>query len=97
MSLTTVFQSVVENLNSLFYRETAVNLLLLNDDYVFEGLVRQALSNTFGYDSQKATQLMYTAHTYGSAVIWTGDKPQAEEYALILRTHYGLTTEVIDV
>lgn len=97
MSLSTVFQSVVENLNSLFYRETAVNLVLLNDDYVYEGLVRQALSNVFGYDSNKATALMFTAHTYGSVIIWTGDKSQAEEYALILRTQYGLNTEITDV
>jgi hypothetical protein len=35
----------VEMLNKLFYTERNVNLVLMNDDYVFEGTVRQGLMN----------------------------------------------------
>ena len=89
--------AIVEMLNRLFYVEKDVNIILLNDDHVYEGLVRQALMSTFGYSQPKAYDLMLTAHTYGSAIVWTGKKTEAEKYVLKLRTEYGLRTEVVDV
>ena len=86
----------VEMLNKLFYTERNVNLVLHNDDYVYEGTVRQGLMNVLGCSSSKAKELMMTAHTYGSAIVWSGVKKTAEEYVLRLRTEYGLTTEVVD-
>lgn len=96
-SVTKVKNNIVESLNRLFYVEKHVNIILFNDDSIYEGLVRQALMNTFGYSQPKAYDLMLTAHTYGSAVIWSGNKTEAEKYVLKLRTEYGLRTEVVDV
>jgi ATP-dependent Clp protease adapter protein ClpS len=100
MSTSTVTKSknkIVEMLNRLFYVERDVNIILFNDDNVYEGLVRQALMNVFGYSQPKAYDLMLTAHTYGSSIVWTGEKKEAEKYVLKLRTEYGLRTEVVDV
>jgi ATP-dependent Clp protease adapter protein ClpS len=94
--ITETKNKIVEQLNKLFYTERNVNLVLHNDDYVFEGTVRQGLCNVLGYSNSKATELMMIAHIYGSAIIWIGVKKTAEEYALRLRTEYGLTTEVVD-
>jgi len=94
--ITETKNKIVEQLNKLFYTERNVNLVLFNDDYVFEGTVRQGLMNVLGCNNSKAIDLMITAHTYGSAIVWTGEKKTAEEYALRLRTEYGLTTEVVD-
>ncbi len=88
---------IVEQLNKLFYTERNVNLVLINDNYVFEGIVRQGLRDVLDYSDAKARDLMMTAHFYGSAIVWSGSKKTAEEYALRLRTQYGLTTEVVDV
>lgn len=86
---------IVEQLNRIFKREPAVNLLLINDDYVYEGIVREALMSTFGYSAQKSHELMMTAHECGSAIIWSGVRTEAEKYAVVLR-QFGLTTEVVD-
>ena len=88
---------IVEFLDKLFENDSAVNLVLYNDDYVYEGLVRQALMNTFGYSSSKAYDLMLTAHNYGSVIVWTGGRKEAENYAVNLRVLYGLTTEVVEL
>ncbi len=96
-SVTKVKNSIVESLNRLFYVEKHVNIILFNDDHVYEGLVRQALMNVFGYSKSKAYDLMMTAHTYGSAIVWNGSKKEAEDYVVLLRTEYGLRTEVVDV
>lgn len=88
--------SIVDQLNRLFKKDPSVNLVLLNDDYVYEGIVREALMNVLGHSAQKAMELMLAAHEFGSAIVWNGDKEQAEKYSLILRSQYGLTTEVID-
>lgn len=100
MNTSTVTKSknkFVEMLNRLFYVQKDVNIILFNDDSIYEGLVRQALMNTFGYSQPKAYDLMLTAHSYGSAVIWSGNKTEAEKYVLKLRTEYGLRTAVVDV
>jgi ATP-dependent Clp protease adapter protein ClpS len=97
MAIAEKVSKIVESLNKLFYKhQESVNLVLLNDDYIYEGIVREALMSTFGYNQQKAYDLMLSCHTNGSVVIWSGEKDKAEEYALILRTRYGLTTEVMD-
>lgn len=88
--------SIVELLNRAFKKEASVNLVLINDDYIYAGIVLQALMNTFGYSQQKATELMMAAHQFGSSIIWSGERNKAEEYALQLRTQYGITTEVVD-
>lgn len=100
MNTSTVTKSknkIVEMLNRLFYVQKDVNIILFNDEHVYERLVRQALINTFGYSASKAYDLMLEAHNYGSSIIWTGDKVEAEKYVLRLRTEYGLHTEVMDV
>ena len=95
-SVTKVKNSIVESLNRLFYVDKNVNLVLFNDDHVYEGLVRQALMNVFSYSAAKAYDLMLTAHRYGSVVVWSGSKKEAEDYAMVLRIEYGLRTEVVD-
>lgn len=96
MAIAEKINKIVEQLNRIFKKEPSVNLVLINDDYIYEGIVREALMSVFGYDRQKAYNLMLSCHTNGSALIWSGLRSQAEEYAVILRTRYGLTTEVID-
>jgi ATP-dependent Clp protease adapter protein ClpS len=94
--ITEAKNKIVEQLNKLFYTERNVNLVLVNDNYVFEGIVRQGLRDVLNYSDAKARDLMMTAHVYGSAIVWTGVKQVAEEHALRLRTQYGLTTEVVE-
>jgi ATP-dependent Clp protease adapter protein ClpS len=88
--------SIVELLNRAFKKDPAVNLVLINDDYLYEGIVREALMSVFGYSVQKARELMMAAHQFGSSIIWSGERGKAEEYAVILRIRYGITTEIVD-
>ena len=66
-------------------------MIVRNDDHnTFEG-VAFALAQTIpGVDYDKGMELANEIHTKGQAIVWTGDREQAELYHSQLEG-YGLT------
>jgi ATP-dependent Clp protease adaptor protein ClpS len=54
------------------------NVILYNDDHHSMEFVIDVLCKALGVNVERAYELMYTAHTSGRAVVWTGTKEGAE-------------------
>lgn len=74
-------------------REQPWNVFLWNDPVSLMGFVKRTLQKVFGYSQEKASQLMLEAHTRDKTVVWSGEREQAEQYALELHGH-GLQATV---
>ncbi len=54
------------------------NVLIYNDEVHSCEWVVEVLMKSLGCSTEKAVQLMWTAHTAGQAVVWTGTREVAE-------------------
>jgi ATP-dependent Clp protease adaptor protein ClpS len=73
--------------------ELPYEVLLWDDPVSTTELVVVVLQKVFSYPKEKARSLMIAAHTSGRAAVWTGERVQAESYAVQLHT-FGLTATV---
>jgi ATP-dependent Clp protease adaptor protein ClpS len=64
------------------------HVLIENDDDHSQQFVVAVLRKVFGYDDTRATELMFTAHASGEAIVWTGPKEVAELKLDQLRTFH---------
>jgi ATP-dependent Clp protease adaptor protein ClpS len=69
------------------------NVFLWNDVVNTQQAVSRILQKIFKISKDKADLLMITAHLEGKAVVWTGEREQAEAYCVQLHT-YGLMASV---
>lgn len=56
------------------------HVLVHDDPITLMSYVTMVLKRIFGYPHPKAYRLMMTVHTRGKAVVWTGEREQAELY-----------------
>jgi len=84
-------------------RETRVetarpwNVVVHDDPVTLMIYVTSAFMEVFGYAREKAHRLMMEVHTTGRAVVWTGDREQAEVYVHKLQArHLRVTLERVD-
>ncbi|MGH9918688.1 MAG: ATP-dependent Clp protease adaptor ClpS [Nitrososphaerales archaeon] len=66
--------------------EPPYHVFLWNDPVTPMQVVVLVLKKVFGYDEQKATELMLVAHRKGKAVVWTGARDPAVRYSIQLGT-----------
>lgn len=59
-------------------RQPRYAVVLHNDPYNTMPFVVAVLQRVFGYDSQRAAELMMRAHVGGKARVWTGTRELAE-------------------
>jgi ATP-dependent Clp protease adaptor protein ClpS len=64
------------------------HVLIENDDHHSQLFVVMVLRKVFGYEMEKAIDLMSTAEQAGEAVVWTGSKEVAEWKLDQLRTFH---------
>ena len=69
------------------------NVVLWNDDHNSMDGVMLALMRIIGHNAQTARDLMSTAHTMGSAIVYTGHKEHSEMYREQLEAA-GLTATI---
>lgn len=63
-------------------------MCMLHDDPVnLMGFVSMVIQEVFGYDADKAAQIMLEAHTHGRAVAASGERTEMEGYATKLGAH----------
>jgi ATP-dependent Clp protease adaptor protein ClpS len=60
-------------------------LFLWNDPITPMQVVTRVLKKLFGFSTDKAMELMLTAHQEGKAVVFTGKKEEAEKYCIQLQ------------
>ena len=65
------------------------NVLVHDDPVNLMGYVTKVFRKVFGYPPEKSEALMMTVHKAGKAVVWTGNREQAEFYVQQLH-HYQL-------
>ena len=63
------------------------NVVVHDDPVNLMSYVTLAFRRVFGYPRAKAEQLMLTVHHHGRAVVWSGDREQAELYVQQLHGH----------
>lgn len=61
-------------------------VFLWNDPVTPMQVVVLVLKRVFGYDQEKAAELMLVAHKKGKAVVWTGARDPAVRYSIQLGT-----------
>lgn len=66
--------------------EQPYHVFLWNDPVTPMQVVVLVLRRVFGYDAEKATELMWRAHHRGKAVVWTGARDPAIRYSMALLT-----------
>lgn len=69
------------------------DVLLWNDPVTLMDVVVRVLRKVFGYDADKAEQLMMTAHLEGKVAVWSGERERATRYCLELGAN-GLQSTV---
>jgi ATP-dependent Clp protease adaptor protein ClpS len=63
------------------------NVVVHDDPVNLMNYVTWVLRKIFGYNAQKATQLMLQVHQRGRAIVWSGQREKAEFYAQQLQIH----------
>jgi ATP-dependent Clp protease adaptor protein ClpS len=56
------------------------NVIVLNDPINLMNYVTMVFQRVFGYSRAKAEKLMMDVHRKGRALVWSGDREQAEMY-----------------
>ncbi len=68
------------------------NVLVHDDPISLMSYVSMVFQKVFGYAQAKAHRLMMTVHTTGRAIVWTGEREQAELYVQKLHAYQLLAT-----
>jgi ATP-dependent Clp protease adaptor protein ClpS len=63
------------------------NVIVLNDPINLMNYVTMVFQRVFGYPRTKAEKLMMDVHRKGRALVWSGDREQAEMYVHQLQSH----------
>jgi ATP-dependent Clp protease adaptor protein ClpS len=63
------------------------NVIVLNDPINLMSYVTMVFQRVFGYPRTKAENLMMDVHRKGRALVWSGEREQAEMYVHQLQTY----------
>jgi ATP-dependent Clp protease adaptor protein ClpS len=63
------------------------NVIVLNDPINLMSYVTMVFQRVFGYPRTKAEKLMMDVHRKGRALVWSGDREQAEMYVHQLQSY----------
>lgn len=63
------------------------SVIIFDDPVNLMAYVTLILKRVFGYNKEKAEQLMLEVHNAGKSIVWTGEKEQAELYVQQLHSH----------
>lgn len=74
--------------------EVPYNLLLWDDPVSTMDYVVYAIGKVLEYSLEKCNELMMYAHMNGKVVAWTGEREQAQAYAVALHG-YGLQATIV--
>jgi ATP-dependent Clp protease adaptor protein ClpS len=77
--------STVLQTTSATITERPWNVIVWDDPVTPMKVVVVIFKKVFGYENNKATQLMLTVHNEGKAIVWSGSAERAQTYCVKLQ------------